>query len=328
MSPTWRPGRACSIPRASALFGDRDQAGGLGGHAPDRERTGGVGHPPVEDEADVDREDVAVLEADGPGNPVHDLVVQGGADGARERRDGRATGVAEERGNRAARADRLLRDAVDLEGRDALPHLGAQEVDALGERHARGGHGVELVRGLRNRPRGSARRAALGAHRPSAPSRREYTARRLTGAVDLAQHATVPVVVDHRRRLRRVRLESGRHRLGAVVVALVEVAAARHAGRLAHVLGSVRVEDLVIGAPARATQPPSAEPANQLVVGHQEREHRLERARRGRRASRRAPRPGRPCGESRRAGSRRPIRRAGRGSCRSPPRPARARPRP
>ena len=51
---------------------------------PTGERPRGVGDPAVEDDADVDRDDVAALEAVRPGDAVHDHRVRRGADRARE----------------------------------------------------------------------------------------------------------------------------------------------------------------------------------------------------------------------------------------------------
>ena len=69
MSPTRAPGRALRDARVQRLLGHAQQVLRLRADLADGERPGRVGDPAVERHADVDRDDVAVLEAIGPGIP-------------------------------------------------------------------------------------------------------------------------------------------------------------------------------------------------------------------------------------------------------------------
>src|SRR3954447_1608366 len=117
------------------LLGDRrDRA--------DRERARRVGDPVVEDHADVDRDDVAALEAVRPGDAMHDHRVRRGADRAGE------AAIALERGRGSLRVDELLGRPVEVERRDALADLALEELQRADEDGARGRHLVDLVGGL------------------------------------------------------------------------------------------------------------------------------------------------------------------------------------
>ena len=136
--PTW----AAASPRQSASRVTREQLGVLGRDRTDRHRDRGVAVPAGQDGAAVDRDLVAGEQHPLAGDPVHHLVVDGGADAAGEGR----VAVAEERGHRAGGADRVLRDPVELEGRD--PGTGCVREQGEGAAHDEAGraHGGDLGR--------------------------------------------------------------------------------------------------------------------------------------------------------------------------------------
>ena len=169
----------------------------------------------------------------GPGNAVDDLIVERGADRARETA-GRSVhrGSRGTRGSRRARGSPLRRCAsicrVETPARTSARRMSMHSASAA--------PAVAIASSspavLGTWPRGSARRRrrlALTGPRHARDARVHRV--KLAGAVDLAQHAPFAVVAHDRRGLRGVRLESGRDRLGAVVVTLVEVAAARTVDR-------------------------------------------------------------------------------------------------
>ncbi|MPN63933.1 hypothetical protein SDC9_211700 [bioreactor metagenome] len=83
--PVSRPGLGEPFPEA--LFGGGDQAGDGRGDGTDRKGAGGIAVIAVEAGADIDADQVALAQ-DPPrrGDAVHDLLVERGADRARERR--------------------------------------------------------------------------------------------------------------------------------------------------------------------------------------------------------------------------------------------------
>src|SRR5262245_5303933 len=87
--------------------------------------------------------------------------------------------------------------------------------------------------------------------------------------VDLAQQVALPVVVGERRGLLIVDLQPPLHRLGPVVLALVQ--GVGPPGALAWLVAGRRVVRLVPGAPAITADPAAGEPADELrLVHHQE----------------------------------------------------------
>ena len=127
--------------------GERGAAGleqplGLRRDLADRERVRGVGHETVERDADVDGQQVALLERVRPRDPVDDHVVRRRAD----RR--RVAAVALERGRPALRADELLRDRVELLRGDAGASALTEQREHVGDHDASAGHPLDLLRGL------------------------------------------------------------------------------------------------------------------------------------------------------------------------------------
>src|SRR3954469_19253260 len=109
---------------------------------PDRHRHGGVRDPAVEDDADVDREDVAALKLVLARNPVDDHRVRRGADRARE------APIALEGRLAALRADETLGDVIQIERGHARARLRAQHLKAARQDRAGAGHGLNLLRRL------------------------------------------------------------------------------------------------------------------------------------------------------------------------------------
>src|SRR5205085_1614448 len=98
----------------------------------------------VQGDADVDVDDVALLERVRAGDAVHDH---------RVRRDADRSGIAAValRGRHAAAArDVLLADPVELGGRHARADVLPDGRDRLGDERARPGHLLDLVRRLAN----------------------------------------------------------------------------------------------------------------------------------------------------------------------------------
>src|SRR5918912_2959892 len=127
--------------------GERGLAGleqplGLLGDVADRERVGAVGDEAVEGHADVDVDDVALLERVGPRDAVDDDRVRRDAE-----RRGKAA-VALRRRDAALARDVLLADPVELGGRHAGPDVLPDEGDRLGDERARGGHLLDLLGGF------------------------------------------------------------------------------------------------------------------------------------------------------------------------------------
>src|SRR6202044_3328682 len=107
---------------------------------PDADRAGRVAVPAVEDRAAVDRDQVPGLELGAvPGDAVHDLVVDGGAD----RR--RITVIALEGRDGAGLADFPLGDRVEFRGGDARLDRGRQHVQRARHHQAGLPHRGELA---------------------------------------------------------------------------------------------------------------------------------------------------------------------------------------
>src|SRR5439155_12776157 len=99
---------------------------------------------PVDHGADVELDEVALLEHASAGDAVDDLVVDGGADGLRE------AAVPEERRRRAAAGDLPRGGVVELLGRDARPDCGPGGVDRRGDDLAGAPHRGDLLARLRD----------------------------------------------------------------------------------------------------------------------------------------------------------------------------------
>jgi hypothetical protein len=110
MSLTRPPSRAAAMPAHRASSVTRISSATSSGTLADRDGDRCVAVPALDDGAAVDRDHVAVDKHPVAGDPVHDLVVDGGADGGRERR----VAVAQERRHPSVRADVLLGEPVEL----------------------------------------------------------------------------------------------------------------------------------------------------------------------------------------------------------------------
>jgi hypothetical protein len=133
---------ACVHSVEQGLPGDLQQAGGDRRDRPDRQGDRGIRDPALVHDAHVDRQDVAAGQLVGAGNPVHDHRVRAGADRARE------ASIALERRLRTLGADELLRDLVQLRGRDPGARLLLQQPVTPREDVARGSNAVDLLRCL------------------------------------------------------------------------------------------------------------------------------------------------------------------------------------
>ena len=131
--------RAWAIPSSSAFCPASSSARAPLRDLADAERVRAVRDEPVQRDADVDRDDVALRDHVRAGDPVHDDVVRRDAD------RGRIAAVPERCGHAAARADEVLRDRVELAGRDARLEPLADVRDRLGDQAARLGHLLDLV---------------------------------------------------------------------------------------------------------------------------------------------------------------------------------------
>ena len=137
---------ALSDARQQRGFGAGEEVLRLRGDLVNSEGPRRIGHPALERDADVDRDNVVAFQAVGPRDAVHDHVVGGRADRARE------ASVALERGHATASTDEALGDAVELGGADARAYMPLElrqgrDQDVAGTRH-----GVDLGRG-HQRPR-------------------------------------------------------------------------------------------------------------------------------------------------------------------------------
>ena len=288
MSESRLPTRACSMPARERLLADVEEPLRLGRDLADRQRDGAVGDEPVERDAEVERDQVALPRAIVVRDPVHD--------------------------------HRVRRDAE--RGREALVALRGR-VAALRRRCARRRCG--RARASRRRARDARRRARASRRgaRPRAPSPRSrpadlrmitpraFPCRTLERVVDLVEDlvdGAVGVDADDVRLVRAVVLDERR---GLPVVELEPPL-----DRLRRVVGAALLR-------RAAEQPLAAAPPGRRPGGRRRR-----RARgRARAGARRAPRPAASCAGSRRGRSRRACRRAraGRGSGGSSARPRRGR---
>ena len=96
-----------------ALLGDAHQALGRFGNRSDRERNRRVRDVAFERRPDIDREQLALAQNARARDAVHDLIIDRGANRVF------VAVVADERGNAAKRADRVLGEAIDIARRHA-----------------------------------------------------------------------------------------------------------------------------------------------------------------------------------------------------------------
>ena len=128
--------------RVQGLLGTVQQPLRVGIDASHRKSARGVRHPPVERHAHVDGDDVAVAQAVGARNAVHDHRVGRRADRARK------AAVALEGGLAALRADEALGGQVEVLRRDARTRLAAQHRQAARQHTTGVGHLLDLLGGL------------------------------------------------------------------------------------------------------------------------------------------------------------------------------------
>ena len=136
------PARACSMPTASAscvlsrsrVDGRRDRADGNG--------RGGVADPAVEDDADVELDDVGVLDAARAADAVDDLVVDGDADVAGE------AAIVEEGAASAPVVDQARGELVDFAGGNARHDGEGNFLEDFAGRAATDAHALDFVRRL------------------------------------------------------------------------------------------------------------------------------------------------------------------------------------
>ena len=127
-------------PGVARLLADVEQPPRLVGDLTHGERVGAVGDQAVECDADVDRDQVAVVDAVVARDPVDDHRVRGDARGRRE-------APVTLRGRHAAvLADERVRDQVELARRDPGLKLLAEERDRLGDELAGTCDSLDLLR--------------------------------------------------------------------------------------------------------------------------------------------------------------------------------------
>src|SRR5690606_11644962 len=135
--PAAQPGGGDAGPQRG--LGDLEQRRDLAGDRADGHRDRGVAVPPVDDRTAVDGDHVTLGEDPVVGDAVDDHVVDRGAQGAGE------AVVAQERGHRAGRTDRVLRDRVQLPGRDPGPDMTAQQLQRPADHEAGTAHVLDLL---------------------------------------------------------------------------------------------------------------------------------------------------------------------------------------
>src|SRR5918998_3509642 len=124
--------------RLEAPPGGLEEPLGLFRHLPYRDGGGGIGHEALVAHADVQRDDVPLLEAVGAGDAVHDHGIRRGAD------RGRKALVALELRGAAPREDELLGQGVELLRRDARTDVRGEHPQAGGGYPPALAHGLEL----------------------------------------------------------------------------------------------------------------------------------------------------------------------------------------
>ncbi len=233
-----------------------------------RHRHRGIGNPAVLDHADVDREDIAPLQLVGAGNSVHHHRVGRGADRAGE------TAVSLEGRLGVLRADELLGRRVELPGGDSRPGLRLEHLQAADEDVPGHSHLLDLLRSLANdhpvharRPRrapGASSPGSCGSPRPPRPA----PPCPRSGAERCAGRSSRPAARSCRGTWsRRWRITSGLSSSRTIKPAAVEVADSLLLGRV-----ELDVEDVAaLGAGA-----PPTEPADDLVVGDVDQQHRVD----------------------------------------------------
>src|SRR5437016_6007563 len=139
--PAARPARGDGT--GEAVAGNVEELPHPRGHLADREGQGAVRIVPLDDAAEIEPDDVPLLDPPAwRGNPVHHLVVDRHADG------GRKAAVALERRRRATGADEVLDLLVDLLGRQTGFDPRREPLRHLGQDVAGRAHQGELARGL------------------------------------------------------------------------------------------------------------------------------------------------------------------------------------
>ena len=291
MSESRLPTRACSMPAPSASLADVEQPLRLGRDLAHRQRHGAVGDEPVERDAEIERDQVALARAILVGDPVHDHRVRRDAERGREALVALGGRVA------ALRRDVLVGDAVELPHLDPGLEMLGDERERLGEERARTRHPLDLGLGLADDHGTAPRPCDAAASRRARPRSRGRPRRRC----------------GRRGCRRRSPGASGSTR-----------PAARSPGRRARgAARSPRACRRSAPPPPRGRAAAAGAPPDPAPGGRRRRRARA-RARGG---ARRAPPPGASCAGSRRGRSRRPCRRAraGRGSGGSSGRPIRGR---
>ena len=266
MSPTSLPATRLLDPGVERPLARLEQPLGLGRDLADRERPRRVGDEAVERDADVDREQVALLEPVRAGDAVHDHVVRRGAD------RGRVALVALEGRRAALGADVLLGGRVELGGRDARPHRLLQQRERVGDDLAGARHRLDLGLRLADDHAGRPLEPVEGVADllPDLLDRRRAVDRRdlVAGAVPLDERRRQGVVVlepavDRLRRVVGAALDPGalEHPLDGDVVGHLEH---EHGVELAADLAQHRVERLRLGevcAGSRRGRSPAPRPA-------------------------------------------------------------------
>ena len=246
------------------------------------ERDGRVAVPAVDDGTAVDRDHVALDQPSRPRDPVHDLVVD------RHAQAGREPVVALERRHRAAVADVLLGDGVELAGRDARAAPRSASARACAPTTSPARRMLAICSGvLISTPRPWNMPPPQSSADSSAAMARSVTVVHRAGGVDAAQQPGLGVVVDQRRRLLAVDLEPVPDRAGRVVVAPEQLTSAGVAHPL--VGGLVELHVPVAAAPVAGT--PARQPPHDLVLVDRQLQHGVQRDAQQRPGSRPGPRP-------------------------------------
>ena len=244
---------------------------------PDGDRHGAVAHVALERRPDIDREQVALAQHARSGNPVHDLVVDRRANRSRK------SVIALERRHAARLANPLLRHAVELARRNAGTHGFHQLGQDRRRDLAAAPHQLDLARGFQRDHALVTLRAARRRLRRRSGRRPHSTLARASTSTSLP---VLAIVLDERPRLRVVHFEPFRDRLGAIVLALNQLAAVVvvDAGDLR------RIRERVVRAAVARIRPARREPLDQRgAISREEhrgverrappREHRVERLR-------------------------------------------------
>ena len=204
MSPIRLPGRASAIPAASASWHVSSSRWASAVIVADPERVGAVADRSVQHDADVDRDQIAVLDPVGPGDAVDDHRVRGDAD----LRGVGAVVALRGRGATVLRDERPC-DHVELTGRDARPQVLADVRDRGRHELTGPGDALDLLRPLANDHR-LQRRLDLGEDVVDRSAR-----------VERPKRSRGPVALDDRLGLLVVDREASCDHLGCVVGAIL-----------------------------------------------------------------------------------------------------------